>query len=1388
MAESNIKVAIRVRPLNEREKALGASCCIQIEGNKTRVFLPQDKSLSKEFTYDHSYWSCNEDDAHYATQEVLYRDIGSKVVSRSVEGYNACVLAYGQTGSGKTHTMTGSAQEPGLIPRICENLFAVMQRGEVDGVTYKVEVSYLEIYNEKIRDLLQTPHVNNKGKKKGIKTIINVKNDPGNRGGNSGSDYLQVRGDSKSGLHIVNLTHTRVNCYKDVEEVLRRGNLRRTTASTNMNAASSRSHAIFTLTFCKASLRHGQPTETRSKINLVDLAGSERVSNSGSTGDRLTEGRYINKSLSTLSQVVRGLSKCSAAFANTYDNTANNYKSASNGVNGFSSPTEDQVIGNKAKISAVAAAVAHHHIPYRDSLLTRLLQDSLGGNSKTFMIATISPASTNYNESLSTLRYASQAKRITNMPTINEDPNVKLIRELREEIHVLQTKMQEEGKIEPESGDVEGESSVQEVLEELNQKQEQEQQLTQQWHERWRLTKEILTEQRTLGLKKSGPGVLLESSGPHLVVLEDAELTSGVVLFDLNYGIETTIGSDQEHTIVLKGEGVLPFHCSLTVAGQSSSQPCTTLTPQEGALCLVNQQQITESYLLCHGSVLVLGLSHMFRYNNPTEAQEQLQHRRQQQQQQLTPLLNSSHQNLSLLSVMSLSTSMVNLSSFSDSYMKNECDSCGSTPILRRKNFNDSMTTTSRLVSSARRPLSAVLPNSVNSEQNITLNTDVWNSSFKGVYSPKFDHKIGTNTDANDISNEEQSADNTNSVRKCEDKNDSGMENSDTMSQIGNEFENQPAINPITVQIDGTQMQQVNNYSCVDLTLESNDTFFSAVSDLSSIRAETVDNIEYQTDSRNVSATNCEKYCDGLIVKCVESLTPLRPSITNLNHLKMNILTPIRMLSPCKSSTPIRVASPIVMSEDYCRLTGPIIMQSRGVQCNISMEDASVSLEQVNVVNEEKVDFYATKNQVFSLPIQENLASIDLRSRTLPNLSEPSTKDTEFTDNSFTNLGKCLHSEVNSNDTAKKSAEVMVHSVATQTFCDTEHDVCMGCKSQSLSLEPNVNIEKEIGQLLISLMLKKNTSDDKENSHPKSSIDSVSQAKELTQKLTGIIEHEIKKRTCSNMCKSCYKRVKLTRVIDEQTDHEEYQTALTEMKPNSEYNSKRNSAPNSLQESSLHFLPNSSFSTTSDNSSIGSNNISCNTSFSSSTLSHYPENNSTKLSPPAPLATGIITTTAAAAIMCSPCSSYHAQISRYIVRNDGNKASPRSVHYLYQIDLRAGRHTWSVLRRYNKFSDLKDQLNATYPSLRTVSFPPRIVYDSTAEHVGRARKKKLQEYLEQVLLLCRTQAWSPLYGKEPCAKRLYAFSSFFRKGSFDETNFYPTRAELIIDSAVSAIL
>lgn len=356
----------------------GAECLVEMNPSTqaTKLLIPnaidpanarsQSRKVieEKSFTFDNSFWSHNPTDAHYAHQEDIYNALGEEFLDHNFEGYHTCIFAYGQTGSGKSYTMMGTPTQPGLIPRTCEDLFQRIESSVSPHISYTVRVSYFEVYNEHVRDLLSPPRPSSD-------------NHP---------YYLKIRESPTEGPYIKDLTDLPVKNYHELLRHMRLGDSNRTTASTKMNDTSSRSHAVFTIMLKQIhhDLSTDATTERLARIRLVDLAGSERAKATEATGARLREGSNINKSLTTLGRVI-------AALADPRHGRVHN--------------------GSKTRSKDV--------VPYRDSILTWLLKDSLGGNSKTAMIACIAPS--DYDETLSTLRYADQAKHIRTRAIVNQD-------------------------------------------------------------------------------------------------------------------------------------------------------------------------------------------------------------------------------------------------------------------------------------------------------------------------------------------------------------------------------------------------------------------------------------------------------------------------------------------------------------------------------------------------------------------------------------------------------------------------------------------------------------------------------------------------------------------------------------------------------------------------------------------------------------------------------------------------------------------------------------------------------------------------------------------------------------------------------------------------------
>ncbi|KAM9957211.1 hypothetical protein ACTFIW_008952 [Dictyostelium discoideum] len=609
----NVQVAVRVRPFNSREKERNAELIVQMNNKSTILTRPSALRANplaaptaddeKSFSFDYSYWSYDSNDPHFASQSTVYNDLGKEVLKNAWDGFNCSIFAYGQTGSGKSYSMMGYGEEKGIIPLICEELFQRIQStpsNSNEQTIYKTTVSYMEIYNEKVKDLLN-PNNNKTG-------------------------GLKVRNNPSTGPYVEDLSKLAVKSFPEIDMLMDEGSKARTVASTNMNATSSRSHAVFTIVFTQSKIdkTRGTAIDRVSKISLVDLAGSERANSTGATGVRLKEGANINKSLSTLGKVISALAE------------------------------------NSTSKKAV-------FVPYRDSVLTYLLKETLGGNSKTIMIAAISPADINYEESLSTLRYADSAKKIKTVAVVNEDAQSKLIRELQGEVERLRAMMDQGGQYHANDSKLMN-SDYDETVSTLNEKIEQYEKLMAELNKSWeeKLSEaETIREDRMAALKDMGVAIKVVSSIPHLINLNEDPLMSESLIYYVKEG-KTRIGrSDSEipQDIILNGLNIHKEHCifeningkviispsnnfmnnnnkeNSSSSSSSSTIPTTPLKPKsekekennndddgsgekklDRSYIYVNGVEINKPTILTTGNRVILGNNHIFRFNNPEEA------------------------------------------------------------------------------------------------------------------------------------------------------------------------------------------------------------------------------------------------------------------------------------------------------------------------------------------------------------------------------------------------------------------------------------------------------------------------------------------------------------------------------------------------------------------------------------------------------------------------------------------------------------------------------------------------------------------------------------------------------------------------------------------------
>ncbi|XP_045553412.1 kinesin-like protein KIF1A isoform X20 [Salmo salar] len=604
MSGASVKVAVRVRPFNSREMGKDSKCIIQMSGNTTTILNPKQPKENKSFNFDYSYWShTSPEDINFAGQQQVYKDIGEEMLLHAFEGYNVCIFAYGQTGSGKSYTMMGKPDlkdQEGIIPLMCEDLFTKFNDCNNDNTkSYSVEVSYMEIYCERVRDLLN----------------------PKNKGN------LRVREHPLMGPYVEDLSKLAVTSYNDIQDLMDSGNKARTVAATNMNETSSRSHAVFNIIFTQKRLdaETDNTSEKVSKISLVDLAGSERADSTGAKGTRLKEGANINKSLTTLGKVISALAEV--------DSAQNKNK-------------------KKKKVES--------HIPYRDSVLTWLLRENLGGNSRTAMVAALSPADINYDETLSTLRYADRAKQIRCNAVINEDPNNRLVRELKEEVGRLRDLLLSQGlgdilemtnamtgmspspslsALSSRAGSIASlhdrimfSPGSEEAIERLKETEKIIAELNETWEEKLRRTEAIRMEREALlaemgvAMREDGGtvGVFSPKKTPHLVNLNEDPLMSECLLYYIKDG-NTKVGrvdASSRQDIVLSGHFIKDEHCTFT----STTGPigeAVTLEPCEGAETYVNGKRVTEATVLKSGNRIILGKSHVFRFNHPEQARQE---------------------------------------------------------------------------------------------------------------------------------------------------------------------------------------------------------------------------------------------------------------------------------------------------------------------------------------------------------------------------------------------------------------------------------------------------------------------------------------------------------------------------------------------------------------------------------------------------------------------------------------------------------------------------------------------------------------------------------------------------------------------------------------------
>ena len=644
---SRVRVIVRIRPLNRSEIMRGHRIIVQgnTNGQQLTVWDPSCFEVahrpelahvdpacwSREFAFDKCLWSLDPETESYASQDTLFEEVGQPVLNWILNGFNCCVFAFGQTGAGKSFSMLGDLRngDPsmyGLVPRICFGLFdkldAAVSGGGGDG-TEMVTFSYMEIYNEYVRDLLVLP----------------------------GSGYLRVREHPKKGVFVSNLTTVCVKSFEDVMSLIAIGDKHRTVASTNSNAHSSRSHAIVTLTVTLRSRTAGDkkgillPTSALQqkvgRVHLVDLAGSERVTLSGAKGERLREANNINRSLSVLGDVIKCLG----------DTGKKNY------------------------------AV---HVPYRNSTLTMVLKDSLGGNAHAIMLTAISPSGYDYEETISTLKYADRAKRVrmrvdanvtSGLMATDSTSALQLVPILQAEVNKLREMLKKQQVQHDVQADLNTSISVEnsEVVQEMR---ERVRELEQQLAERERLIESLdmlraggssnssfegidmgaaralssaAKVKMSLGLggddsfssdteggelppppplSRNHPVVVLSEdtvdiSLPRVINLNQDPLFSECLVYYVPEGRVLAGSKESNADILLSGPDIVPKHIFLCHDGDGSCR--VEVLP--GALVFINGEVVEQNHsqLLAHNDRIAFGRFHLFRYE--AKGQTPSQHR-----------------------------------------------------------------------------------------------------------------------------------------------------------------------------------------------------------------------------------------------------------------------------------------------------------------------------------------------------------------------------------------------------------------------------------------------------------------------------------------------------------------------------------------------------------------------------------------------------------------------------------------------------------------------------------------------------------------------------------------------------------------------------------------
>jgi len=542
-------------------------------GNTTKILNPHKKSSDKEFNFDYSYWSHDgyqeRDDGYlepnegrYADQARVFNDLGKGVLDNAWKGFNCSLFAYGQTGSGKSYSMVGNKENKGIIPTACEHLFKVIENKKAND-------------DERLQNEYQVSVSMLEIYNEQVKDLLNVKSFK--KGG------LKVREHPNKGFYAEGLQVSPVSSYEDIETRISEGTRNRTLASTNMNATSSRAHTIVSINFVQKGVNQkGKNMTKTSVINLVDLAGSERADSTGAVGNRLKEGAMINMSLSCLGNCVKAVADIQSGKINV-------------------------------------------RIPFRDSVLTRLLKNALGGNSKTVMIAALSPADINYDETLSTLRFANRAKSIKTKAVVNESPTDRLIREMKGEIERLKGLLENQSSVASSPVTVVGvsqeevESMKKQQLEELKRNEEEMENMKRTWQQR--LEAEKQESERKLAEERNRQEA--KKTTPYLWNLSEDPLLTGMVVHFIPNG-KCTLGNKEKgkDRISMQGLGIQKNHAYIE---NIENNKISLKIVDEESKVLVNGKEVEKTGVeLHHNDRILFGTNQLYVFHHPQDAAQKI--------------------------------------------------------------------------------------------------------------------------------------------------------------------------------------------------------------------------------------------------------------------------------------------------------------------------------------------------------------------------------------------------------------------------------------------------------------------------------------------------------------------------------------------------------------------------------------------------------------------------------------------------------------------------------------------------------------------------------------------------------------------------------------------